>query len=546
MCDSDGHLNAPLPASAFKDGTILHNLANHNNAMISQVTEPMTTPIEYRFCTVCSGSEVFVLSMATLMKKYNDNGVKVKFIYTFGCEIKPLVQEWIITLLSHVAEGLEGIDLVIQPGCLFAKAEELGNATAFCKKHKAQCPVVGNDMCVAGTSCKDFSRASSSYKPGANIADMDNSVGGSAQTLNGFIAYLHNHLISNILFENVDSIDEDIENEDTGSKVANQAKSHLDKIIDKFNNAGFACQPFLTDAHVFGSSASRFRYYIIGLREFGSPFFNFTGTSITDVFSQIRVLVNMCTRTAPCASEVLLDGNHPAVIAELHRRKSTCRDGAGLGFNVSSAIAAYRQAGLTWGNVKLDPVHTDSPWFEPLSNGTKTALLYSVSTQPDRMVRDIGQSLSRIRYSSTIEDPNKPGCVKHRLSCQMPNQIPWITTSGHAPRVMIGRESMMAQGFPVALPGLENLIQNTSENTMASLGGNAMASPVVMALTQAVFASIPWNGTTTAYTDEAHGGVTHFEHATTLMMQITGNGAGESEGSDDEAPKCKVRRTMIR
>ena len=240
-----GSTPAPLPASAYKDGTILTNMANHNMNKMKAEVDSVAAPVELRFCTVCSGSEVFVIAMATLMNMYRANGIDVTFIYTFGCEIKPVVQEWIIHLLSTIASGLPGISLVIEPGCLFAKAEDLCNETAFCKKHNRHCKVIGSDLCAAGTSCKDFSRASSSYEAGTNISDMPTSVGGSADTLHGLVGYLMLHLVSIIIWENVENIDEDID-----SKA--NVQSHLENITTKFHKAGFASQAFLTDAHVFG------------------------------------------------------------------------------------------------------------------------------------------------------------------------------------------------------------------------------------------------------------------------------------------------------
>jgi len=237
---------AALPASTYMDGTILTNLAQHNNAMMQPVVDRVAEPLELRFCTVCSGSEIFVLAMASLMHMYNSMGIAVTFIYTFGCENKPFVQDWMMRLLSLIANGLPDIYLVIDPGCLFEKAECLGQEVAFCKKHNKHCPVPSSDLCAAGTSCKDFSRASSSYDKGTNISDMQTSIGGSADTLHGLLAYLVRHLVSIIFWENVENVDEDIDSSDKA------AKSHLDVIRDKIHKIGYASLPFLTDAHIFG------------------------------------------------------------------------------------------------------------------------------------------------------------------------------------------------------------------------------------------------------------------------------------------------------
>ena len=244
---------------------------------------------------------------------------------------------------------------------------------------------------------------------------------------------------------------------------------------------------------------------------------------------------------------MMLEESHPAVLAELHRREVQADKGTvTAGHNVSTAIVAFDAAGLVWGDSTVQPSHRQSPWYDVLSDGAKTALTYSLNVNPDALVRDIGQSLNRLRYSKVIPDPMEPESFKHRHFSQMPQQQGWITRPGCTPRLMIGRESMMIQGFPIMLPGLEDLLHRTSETTMMSLGGNAMASPVVMSLLQATLASLPWNGTTSScHHFDIRARELHLEGAMSLLSVIT-NPAGTADAgdSDDEAPKYKMRRTM--
>ena len=244
---------------------------------------------------------------------------------------------------------------------------------------------------------------------------------------------------------------------------------------------------------------------------------------------------------------MMLDESDPAVLAELLRREVQAGKGTvTAGHNVSTAIVAFDAAGLVWGDVTVQPSHSQSPWYDVLADGVKTALTYSLRVNPDALVRDIGQSLNRLRYSKVIPDPMKPDYFKHRHFSQMPQQQAWITRPGSTPRLMIGRESMMIQGFPIMLPGLADLLHNTSETTMMSLGGNAMASPVVMSLLQATFASLPWNGTTSScHHFEIREQELHLEQAMSLLPVITNQaGTADAGDSDDEAPKYKMRRTV--
>ena len=282
------------------------------------------------------------------------------------------------------------------------------------------------------------------------------------------------------------------------------------------------------------------------MRSFGSPFFNFKTTSIKEVFDKISRLVALCERTAPCASDTLLDESDPAVLAELDRRETQAGKTPTSGHNVSTAIVTFDQAGLVWGDVAVQPSHIRSPWFDVLADGVKTALTYSLKTNPDALMRDIGQSLNRLRHSKGIPDPMKPDSSKHRHFSQMPQQQVWITHPGCTPRLMIGRESMMIQGFPIMLHGLEDLLHDTLESTMMSLGGNAMASHVVLPLLQATFASAPWNGTTSTC---HHFGIEaqklQLEQVMSLLTVITKPaGTAEAEDSDDETPRYKTRRTV--
>ena len=135
---------AALPASTYLDGTILTNMAQHNNDMMQTVVDRVAEPLEFRFCTVCSGSEIFVLAMASLMHMYNQMGIAVTFIYTFGCDHKSSVQDWMMRLLSLIANGLPDISLVIDPGCLFDKAETSGQEIAYCRKHGKHCCTAGS------------------------------------------------------------------------------------------------------------------------------------------------------------------------------------------------------------------------------------------------------------------------------------------------------------------------------------------------------------------------------------------------------------------
>ena len=47
----------------------------------------------------------------------------------------------------------------VEEGCLFERAEDLGQEYAQCVKHERKCRVPHAEVVIAGTSCKDLSRA---------------------------------------------------------------------------------------------------------------------------------------------------------------------------------------------------------------------------------------------------------------------------------------------------------------------------------------------------------------------------------------------------
>ena len=99
-------------------------------------------------------------------------------------------------------------------------------------------------------------------------------------------------------------------------------------------------------------------------------------------------------------------------------------------------------------------------------------------------MRDVSQSITRIPVSKTTSDG------KHLAPTQLPRAITWIEPPVNMPRLQLGRESLMLQGFPVA--SASGLVARTSESLMQDLAGNMMALPVVLAFVMAMFASGSW------------------------------------------------------
>ena len=91
----------------------------------------------------------------------------------------------------------------------------------------------------------------------------------------------------------------------------------------------------------------------------------------------------------------------------------------------------------------------------------------------------------------------------------MPLQLVWVQRGeGHVPRLQVGRESLMMQGYPIAR--IPSTVSETSELHMQEIGGNMMSLPVLLAFVQSLFASLPWRGNSSSV---SHTSERHVEHA---------------------------------
>ena len=171
--------------------------------------------------------------MMALQSFYKSMGIDCSFKHVFNCDIKKSVQDWVEGMLR---------ELRIPSSCLFHDAEELVNGEGICVRHNQFCNVMPANLGIAGTSCKDFSKANTHRT--MNSCQMNSSPGASAHTLNAFLHYLMQHIISLMVLENSDTLDEPMDDE--------SATAALKVISPRLREACFSCQSSLTDAALFG------------------------------------------------------------------------------------------------------------------------------------------------------------------------------------------------------------------------------------------------------------------------------------------------------
>ena len=566
-----------LKAESFQDGTWLLQAARENVSTCSQMSRgrPWKPPCALTWGSCCSGSEVvrFVAEILNVLSDENlAEGQKSEpvLVHKFSCESNPEKQKWIMAVDRHANATVKDIvaaeknqsemeppaaqprspashaksdcrdcssdssssssassgegELCASSGvCVFRDIQDMGKSSADCIAHNQRCAVPAVDVLVIGTSCKDMSRANPSAPKGL-VLKQDSSRGGSAQTFRGFLAYLEQHSLSVIFFENVDAMADE-------SKTG---ESNLDVFRAETASRGYECQVVMTDALQFGVPAHRRRVYILLLKSSNSGLLDFGARPLAGMFATFGALMNGCLRSVPCARLLWLEPNDPAVLHELQARQDKRENerirkekekekesknpdkvpsapvgGAWVDQHRHFAQALKRR----WGTAA--PSHLQgNPWFQVLTLREQDALPHLQAESPSSIFRDLSQSINRANANSLDGERGV-----HVAPTILPRQQLWMEADEPEDcRLMLGREALMYQGFP-ALPFLKRvqdeilaalagpqaahltLAQATrppqtpwipSEALMQDLAGNAMALPVLLALVQCAFTAISW------------------------------------------------------
>ena len=98
------------------------------------------------------------------------------------------------------------------------------------------------------------------------------------------------------------------------------------------------------------------------------------------------------------------------------------------------------------------------------------------------LFRDVRQSCSRMRAPTFGSDG------QHLSFTVTPGQVTVVFQEAEKPRLLLGEEAMVLQGFPIAK--VSDLVDRTSNHVMADLAGNMVAVPVLLALMMAAVACV--------------------------------------------------------
>ena len=145
---------------------------------------------------------------------------------------------------------------------------------------------------------------------------------------------------------------------------------------------------------------------------------------------------------------------------------------------------------------------------------------------------DVQPTILRSRASRTLDDG------RHVAMTVVPKQVVLVFGAGQPPRTLLGEESMILQGFPVAkIPALVNAHH---QHFLMDLAGNAVSLPVLLALMMSTISAVSWRHTT--LNDVSHDSDIAVALAAFDVLPSVSSRAGE-EGPQHASPprRCHQR-----
>ena len=516
-------------AGAFISGEALYDMAHENltgfQTMFKKELEEqaaLASDVSLTWASACSGSEGAFYVMEALCRAYRFHlGLQeMSMTHAFSCEIHKDKQRWIQAVLEcgplkhdgapSPARSPGSDDDASTSGCLFADIQTLADGDAECIIHKKKCPVPGCDIFVVGSSCKDFSKANPKKETHKLVFQQPSSLGGSAQTYHGFTGYVAARSPGIVLYENVDGLEE---------QIGASAQSNLDILLATMKSLGYKAQPLRTDAAAFGLPARRRRLYILFVREVNAKV-QTQARSLTKSFEMFNNMVASCLRSPPCARELLLNCSSNEVWEFLEERKShrAAQKSQKPSSSWTEQHMKFAEAqDLRWGQPYPEELKLNA-WFETLTAREQDVLVLSRAQAPDAGFRNVSQSLGREHSMSFC-----PETKKHLAPTMLPGQLLFVELL-KPPRLMLGQEALLFQGFPVcpflALVEEKHIDMHEqpskasrrkrstepkkwlTEALMTDLAGNAMALPVLLAIAQSAIASLLFRPSSSAATAE--------------------------------------------
>ena len=557
-----------LQAEAFHRGDLLQQLATEQVAQFRQVSSKLpwgTLRGRQTWGSLCSGSEGAHFVVAAIQSALQasrgelestsqgegtaigqdsseamakDPSEELLFDQCFACESNAQKRTWIDRVVN-TQRRKDGKPLV----CVFDDITKMHTQTAYCCAHEKRCPIPDVTFLFVSTSCKDLSSLSNNKPSTKPVLGKLTSPGGSADTFRGFLSYLDSHSCKIIFYENSDNL------EDTGT-ASGKVGNH-DVFMSELTSRSYESQGMLLNARMFGLPQSRRRFFSVHVKveDHKHSHVDFTGRSVVDMFKTLTYLLSMCQREPPCASEILLQTRHPAVEAELLRRSSEPSTATGQGY-LREHQKLYESLRLSVGAQAPFASTSSSPWYSTLLPAQRSALVLhqyqllsalppaggivprTASSQARaqigavpgmRLMVDVFPSGGRL-VASTVKDNNK-----HCCPCICPHSMLWLHGADSEERLMLGRESLLMQGWPILQ---QPYADEFSNKFLQDLAGNAIALPVLLAVAISTLCSLCWKQAA-ASGQEAEERRQACEDAMAIMLRQVA-GASSSSGESCE------------
>ena len=490
------HSSRQLCAESFLDGTLLEQLAIEHCKAFSSLFGHRRPFVPNRCISIgsaCtgSGSEVAAthyFEQAALGQGYENFSVK----HVFSCEVRDDKRAWIHSMNKKFSESGQ---------CIFKDIRDLGQGKAACYTHGDLCNVPSCDIFICCTSCKDISRLS----PGQGLVLQEQvSSGGSAQTFQGMLAYIDAARPAIVIFENVEAIND---------MDANSEMSNMDIVLSEFASRNYECQQMCGDSSKYGVPQKRKRVYLIAFLVVANSSIDFMHRSIQDTFQTLRSLITVCQRSPPCASKILYSASDDRVLDRWKRRRLEVQKIQNQCYSVDKAITASIASGVSWSAIQTPEILKSSPWFQTLTPQQRHVAAFSLGTDPTpALLRDISYSSHKARCSTSSE------AGRHVCFTVTPKQLVLVFKEKEMPRLLLGQEALLLQGFPVSV--VSDLVEATSNAALADLAGNMVSVPVLLVLLMASVASVEWIDSEVAPVADLAPGVEDPENVALQAFQL--------------------------
>ena len=538
----------PLPAASLRTLDGLKDLAAANSENFKHLTthskhgsRPTVPPFKIRIGTACTGSSADLVSMIAIKQALADSGTDFSFEYVFNCEKDGKKRPWIAELhkvlgpLGATALGHDSLDSQAPaPGhdmpCLFEDIQELKNGTCKCYTHtKAKkpgnCAVRDIDFLFCSTSCKDLSKLNPN-KSGGTTLDGADTAGGSVQTFNGLCDLLEMLRPDLLVYENVVDIAD--EKADGGS--------NLEIARAKWHALGYDTQVAYCSSKIFGLPQDRRRCFVLAINAQDPQTFVFKDRSVADVLRTFTQLLKVCHRKPECASKYLLDDDDVRVRSYLQALQREAADRTDLGYNQEKPMQVAEQAGIQWGHFPPTAMMQNSPWYHTMTHLQKDSVCFSLAAQPAKhFFRDVKCSFGRTRLNPR---PHEETGGIHIASTCVPNQLWMVFDEAREPRLVLGREYLWLQGFPI--DEICKMQGNFKESFLTDLAGNMVSTTIFLGIVQSAMAALSWlPGTVEANEEKAEpqqvaAGDFVDEVFNDLCDQIPDGETGATTAADDD------------